>query len=133
MAENVVDPDGSAARAKGRLRVGLDAAGKAEHAAEDATLFRTEVVVTDGAPDPLVLDFDAAGSDVVAADETDSYRLLALLDRLVTPVSTVLTEERLELIPHLQFRKINVVELRSRSSSTGSRKRTHEVSAPIHL
>jgi hypothetical protein len=93
VAEDVVDPDGAGARSKGRLGVGLDAAGKAEHATEHSALLRAKVVVADGAPDALVLDLDAAGCDVVAAHQADSHGLFALLGRLVTSVSTVLIED----------------------------------------
>ncbi len=54
VAENVVHPDGTAAGAEGGLGEGLHAAGEAEHATENAALFRPEIVVADRAPDTLV-------------------------------------------------------------------------------
>jgi hypothetical protein len=54
VAKNVVHPDGTAAGPEGGLREGLHAAGEAEHATENAALFRPEIVVADRAPDALV-------------------------------------------------------------------------------
>ncbi len=59
VAENVVHPDGTAAGAESGLREGLHAAGEAEHATENAALFRPEIVVADRAPDALVFNLRA--------------------------------------------------------------------------
>ncbi len=59
VAENVVHPDGTAAGPESGLRKGLDAAGEAEHATENAALFRPEIVVADRAPDALVFNLRA--------------------------------------------------------------------------
>ncbi len=63
VAENVVHPDGTAAGPEGGFREGLHAAGEAEHATENAALFRPEIVVADRAPDALV--FNLQGKEYI--------------------------------------------------------------------
>ncbi len=63
VAENVVHPDGTAAGPEGGLGEGLHAAGEAEHATENAALFRPEIVVANCAPDALV--FNLQGKEYI--------------------------------------------------------------------